>query len=115
MDINSMNTYNTTAFTQALENTSKYEETTSKNYAGATDEELMDACKEFEAYFLEQMFKSMQKMIPTSESESSSNKMLTDYYKEQLTAEYATTATDNGDGVGIAKMLFEQMKRNYDL
>ena len=28
---------------------------------GGSDEELMEACKSFEAYFLEQMFKEMQK------------------------------------------------------
>ena len=38
----------------------------------STEEELMDVCKEFEAYFIEQMYKSMNKMVPKSE-ESSNN------------------------------------------
>lgn len=33
----------------------------STDYSKSTDDELMDACKEFEAYFVEQAFKAMQK------------------------------------------------------
>ena len=50
------------------------------DYANATGDELLDACKQFEAYFLEQVFKEMEKQ-----------------------------------GLGIAQMLYEQMKRNYNL
>ena len=35
-----------------------------------TDAELMDACKQFEAYFIEQMYKGMMKTIPTNENNS---------------------------------------------
>ena len=34
----------------------------------------MDVCKEFEAYFVEQIFKGMEKMVPESE-ESSNNEV----------------------------------------
>ena len=33
------------------------------DYTKATDDELMDACKQFEAYFLERMFQEMMKTI----------------------------------------------------
>ena len=32
-----------------------------KDYSQSSDEELLAACKEFESYFLEQIFKEMQK------------------------------------------------------
>ena len=35
----------------------------------STDEELMDACKEFEAYFLEQIYKGMEKTIMKADEE----------------------------------------------
>ena len=38
-----------------------------------------------------------------------------DMFKDTLYQEYAESATERGDGIGIAKMLYEQMKRNYDL
>ena len=82
--------------------------------AAASDEELLESCKEFEAYFTEQMFKAMQKMIPESESVSSSTRQLQDYYKEQMIQSYAEQSAQ-GEGLGLAQMLYEQMKRNYGL
>lgn len=91
----------------------KIDKNLSKDYTSATEEELMNACKEFEAYFTEQVFKSMKKMVPNSEEKSSSASTL-DMFEDLLTREYAKNATETG-GLGIAQMLFEQMKRNYDL
>ncbi len=97
--------------------TSDLEETlSSTDYSDATDEELMDACKEFEAYFIEQAFKGMEKMIPDSDDEDdSSTSSYTDMFSDTLYQEYAESATERGDGIGIASMLYEQMKRNYDV
>ncbi len=88
----------------------------STDYSKATDEELMEACKSFEAYFIEQAFKGMEKMVPKNEDESSSmTTSYTEMFKDNLYQEYAEDATERGDGIGIAKMLYEQMKRNYDV
>lgn len=80
-----------------------------KNLDHSSDEELMDVCKSFEAYFLEQVFKSMEKTIMKDE-DSSSDSGYASYFKEMLTQEYASNATDAG-GYGIAQMLYESMKR----
>lgn len=80
----------------------------------ATDQELMDVCKEFEAYFTEQVFKAMDKMVPESESTSASNSQLKDYFKGELIKEYAQASTEK-NSLGIAQMLYEQMKRNYEV
>ena len=86
------------------------------DYSKATDEELMEACKSFEAYFIEQAFKGMEKMVPKDEDdEDSSGMSYTDMFKDNLYQEYAESATERGDGLGIARMLYEQMKRNYDI
>ena len=75
----------------------------------------MDVCKEFEAYFVEQMFKAMQKMVPeSSEEQSASTKQLQDYYKDEMIKSMAESSTE-GEGLGLAQMLYEQMKRNYNL
>ena len=95
--------------------TGKREETLNPDPSKATDDELMSVCKDFESYFVEQMFRAMQKMVPESSQEmSSSTKQLQDYYKEQMTQSFAEQSTESG-GLGIAQMLYEQMKRNYGL
>ncbi|MBQ5917021.1 MAG: rod-binding protein, partial [Lachnospiraceae bacterium] len=83
----------------------------------STDDELMKVCKEFEAYFTEQVFKSLERMVPESDEESSSTSSYMDYFGDMLTQEYAKSSTEsnNGKGLGIAQMLYEQMKRNYGL
>ena len=81
--------------------------------SGATDDELMDACKEFESYFIEQVFKNMKKsMIPKDDSIDGSTSMLKDYYEDELWSKYASEAANQSTN-GLAQMLYEQMKRNY--
>jgi peptidoglycan hydrolase FlgJ len=82
-------------------------ETTLKNRS-ASDEELMEACKSFEAYLLEQVYKGMEKTVLKSEEEEN------DYlaqFGDMLYEEYAKDATE-GQGLGLAQMLYESMKRN---
>ena len=79
---------------------------------GKTDEELMEACKEFEAYFTEQVFKNMRKaMVPQSEEDSGSMSTLKDYFEDELWKNYSSEAAKQSDN-GLAQMLYEQMKRN---
>ena len=89
----------------------------STDYSKSTEDELMAVCKEFESYFTEQVFKSLERMVPESDDESSSVTSYMDYFGDMLTQEYAKSATEsnNGKGLGIAQMLYEQMKRNYGL
>ena len=82
-----------------------------KNYEKATDEELMNACKQFESYFIEQVYKEMINTIPEEEYSSQATSTLVDYYKEQMVREMATTTSEQS-GMGIARMLYEQMKRS---
>lgn len=97
------------------ETTSKLEETLQSDLSEATEDELMDVCKDFEAYFTEQMFKAMQKMVPESDEDTSSyTKQIKELYTEQLAQTMAETSAE-GQGLGIAQTLYEQMKRNYGL
>ncbi|MDO4965605.1 MAG: rod-binding protein [Lachnospiraceae bacterium] len=81
--------------------------------SGATDEELMDVCKQFESYFVEQVLKqAMDTFTEGDVTESGSLSTLTNYFKDGLMTEYAEKITDQQD-LGLAKTLYEQMKRNY--
>ena len=127
LDLNAINSYYNNYNTDtSTDSASKLEETLKSDLSTATEEELMDVCKDFEAYFVEQMFKAMQRMVPESEEDvSASTRQLKDYYKEQMTQSFAEQATE-GEGLGIAQateqsggplaqQLYEQMKRNYGL
>lgn len=81
------------------------------NSTSSSDDELMDVCKQFESYFLEQVFKEMQKTIPNNEDSDASTGQLVDYFKDQMIQEIASESTEQS-GLGIAQMLYEQMKRN---
>lgn len=78
------------------------------NAENSEDEELMDVCKQFEAYLVEQVFKEMKNTIPKSEDED--NKY-TEYFGDMMYQKYAENAAESGE-LGIAQMLYESMKRN---
>ena len=82
-----------------------------KNSDKASDDELMKVCKEFEAYFTEQVYKEMLKTIPKSEGENST---LVYYFKDKSVSEIASRSVDENNGVGLAQSLYEQMRRNYE-
>ena len=84
------------------------------DYSTSTDKELMDACKEFEAYFVEQMFKAMMKTVPTDENVSNYTSSITDYYKDEMVKTLAQDSTGQ-NSLGLAQMLYEQMKRNLGI
>ena len=119
MDISSLygsSALDSTAYTNAANQTASklQDKLNSSDYSKATDDELMDACKQFESYFLEQMFKEMMKTIPESEDTSSSNSQLMYYYKDEMVQQIASDSTEQ-NSLGLAQMLYEQMKRNYNL
>ena len=115
MDISSLNSaYADIYSTQQNQTASKVEEVLDGDMSQKTEDELMDACKQFEAYFVEQMFKEMMKTVPKSEETTSYGSNLTEYMKDNLLPEIAADSTE-GNSLGLAQMLYEQMKRNYDL
>lgn len=79
----------------------------SSNLENSTDEELMDVCKSFEAYFIEQMYKEMKNTV---KSEDDNNPYMQSF-GNILTQSYAENATESG-GIGLAQMLYEFMKRS---
>ena len=111
MDISSISSYTdylkTTASNSSVDTTSLK----SKDYSNATDDELMEVCKEFESYFLEQIYKEMWKTVETDDSSSSSISTLKDYYQDEMIKELSSQATEQ-NSTGLAQMLYEQMKRN---
>ena len=103
------------------------------DFSKASDDELMSVCKDFEEYFVEQMVKSMVKMASvdgsseddsyaslfglSSGSEDSYLSSMSSYYGSQMVTKLTEALCDdtNGNGIGLAQTLYEQMKRNYNI
>lgn len=87
----------------------------SKNdYAKATDEELMEACKEFEAYLWEQVLSEMTKNVNFGVDTDSTSSTMVDYFKDEAMKEIAGQITESTTS-SLAQSLYEQMKRNYEV
>ena len=82
----------------------------------STDEELWAACKGFESYFLEQMYKEMQKSVDAlkTETQDRSTNTLVNFFKDQTLQDICADSVDSQSN-GFAKMLYENLKRNYDI
>ena len=117
LSIDSLNSLYGTQVSNAAGSANNLEQTLQNtDLSNSTDEELMSVCKQFEAYFLEQVFKEMKNTVPKSDTSSDSGmSMMKDYYEEEMIKEYASEASQQGDGVGLAQTLYEQMKRNYNV
>lgn len=102
-----------------------------KDLSTSSDDELMEVCKDFEEYFVEQMVKSMLKMAKvdgddddsyasifglSSDSDSGMSTMSSFYGDKMVTMiSEAMCDSENGKGLGIAQNLYNQMKRNYNI
>ena len=75
------------------------------------DKELMNACKTFEGYFLQMMYKSMRSTVDTSSSfmpQSNAEKI----FQDMLDEENSKKAAESGNGIGLAQMLYKQLYRD---
>lgn len=78
-----------------------------------SDEEMLDACQQFEAYMIQQMFKTMEesaKIFSEDEDEDSSDYV--DMFQDNYLSTIAEQMVNSGQGLGIAEQLYESMKNN---
>ena len=75
-------------------------------------EKLMTACKEFEQYFIQMMYKEMRKTVFRDEKSLIPKNAAEDYFQEMLDEQYSKVSTDQG-GIGLAKFLYQQMSGQY--
>lgn len=95
------NTYDENKLRQTAENASNKE----------NDQALLKACQDFEAIFTHILLKSMRSTIPESElvEKSTAREIFEDMYDQEM----AESLSKGSNGLGIAKLLYNQMKRNY--
>lgn len=75
----------------------------------ATDAELMEACKGFEEYLVEQVIKSSKKALCPDDDLKDNAYMKT--FGDTLYEQYAKIVSDNAN-LGIADMLYKSIKDN---
>lgn len=81
----------------------------------SSDEELLQVCKDFESYFVEEILKEVKEaMIEEDKEEDSSLSTLTDYHMDGVIELVADELVDEV-GTNFTQQLFEQMKRNYNI
>ena len=108
--------YMTDADRLAAENLQSKLEKTAKSET-VDDDALFDACKQFEAYLWEQVYKEMEKTVKIfsdDKDEESYASNMTDYFKDTL-IQQISEQTATGGSNSLAQMLYEQAKRNYNL
>ena len=80
----------------------------------SSDDELLDVCKQFEAYLWEQVYKNVDKTTNLfgSQSEGSYAGNMVNMFSDNLIQEVSKMSVGEGDN-SLAMRLYEQLKRNY--
>lgn len=77
------------------------------NLDTADDEELMEACKSFETYFVEKVLERTRTAMVGDDEDKNEYE---EYFGDMLYKEYAEDITESGQ-LGIAQMLYDSMKK----
>lgn len=115
MKINSLQNLNL-AEVGKTEGTAKQEENSFKDVLemakGEKDEEkLKKACRDIEALFIHQMLKQMKATVPQGGLFPES--MATKIYRDMLDTEYSKIISESPDNLGIAEMLYKELRRTF--
>jgi len=88
----------------------KFEEYLRKAYSERDKQKLKDACREFEALFMQMMYRQMKRTVPESSllPKSTARRI----FEEMLDEELINNAKERG--VGIADILYRQLSLNMD-
>lgn len=78
----------------------------------SSEEEMKQAIKDFESYFVEQILKNVQESL--KDDDDSSNAQLTEYFMGQVSEALADKIVDQ-TGSRLTQTLYEQMCRNYNI
>ncbi len=90
---------------------------TDVNRVNTENAALFDACKQFEAYLWEQIYKEMEKAAKAFSDDEEGDAYaanMTDYFKESVIQQVSAQTADERSN-SLAQLLYEQAKRNYDI
>ena len=117
MDIAGLSGYTDFLVNEKKNSTAALENKLNKASLTTDEQELLDACKQFEAYLWEQVFKGMEKTAKVfsdeNEEEGYASNMV-DMFQDTVIQEIAARSVSDGPN-SLSMVLFEQMKRNYNI
>ena len=107
---------NTTGKNAAVDyNSQKIKNSLDKVSQNSTEDELMEVCRDFTSYFVEEVIKEVKEnMTFEDEDTDSSLSTLTDYHMDSAIEIIADQVIDQA-GISFTQQLYEQMKRNYGI
>ncbi len=73
---------------------------------------MMDACKQFESYMIQQMFKTMQESAKIFSEEEDDSTDYVNMFEDNYLSAIAEQMVNSGQGLGIAEQLYTSMKNN---
>lgn len=86
--------------------------TASSKMSEADRQRLKKACADFESIFTYQLIKSMRRTIP--KSQTGLGGFGKDTYSSMMDQKLAETISSNGEGMGIQKVLYDQLTQKYN-
>ncbi|MBP5195637.1 MAG: hypothetical protein J6Z42_06545 [Lachnospiraceae bacterium] len=105
---------NLTDYASKLAQAQNAQKTAESAKAAKSDEEMLDACKEFESYLWEQVLKSMKSASEVFNTEEEDKTV--SFFSETAMADIAKQITEQTLGTNsLAMQMYEQMKRNEGL
>lgn len=117
MDVAGLSGYTDFLVDEKKNSTAALENKLNKAASTAEEKELLDACKQFEAYLWEQVFKGMEKTAKVfsdeNEEEGYASNMV-NMFQDTVIQEIASRTVSEGPN-SLSMILFEQMKRNYNI
>ena len=108
LDISSI--YDSYSSLNGAGNTSSLESSLGTVNSSSDDEKLMEVCKDFETYFVQQVIEEAKKTLDDEEEDGE----YMQYFGDTLTQSYAEAVTDSGD-IGLAQQLYDSLKGTYSI
>lgn len=76
----------------------------------STDEETLEACKQFESYMIEQLYKNMEETTKLfSDEDDDSSGDYVDMFSDNYYQDIADKMVNSGQGLGIAEQLYNSI------
>lgn len=106
-------TSNQIASTQSDEKLESFSEALEKAKENGDDEDLKKVSQQFEAFFINEIFKSMRKASDWGDGLTEKSHARGMY--ESMLDENLSDEISSGKGIGIADLIFKQMSKQYDI
>lgn len=105
----------TTQTTAAANQATKISNAAKGISSDTTEEELLEVCKDFTSYFVEEIMKEVKENMTMEEEDTDASlQTLTDFHMDSAIETMADEVVDE-IGESFTQQLYEQMKRNYNI